>query len=177
MTLVYYLLDLPVQSVDAVVAANSFHWFDFHRSLDQIHGILKPNGTFAVCWLFPSPETDWVKAVADYLAPMYEHNSITWPMWYYEKILNQIASTTKFSKQSSQSEMLPPNFVQQLDLSPRQAYELFTSFSVIVGSSNQTKMEFKEFFENQVGRHCSITGEKKLTLTHVCPMAWFKKIN
>ena len=39
-------IPLPDASVDAVVCAQSFHWFATHAALAEIHRVLKPGGDF-----------------------------------------------------------------------------------------------------------------------------------
>lgn len=43
---------LPVddQSVDAIVVAQAFHWFDVPRTLAEFHRVLRPEGRFALVW-------------------------------------------------------------------------------------------------------------------------------
>jgi ubiquinone/menaquinone biosynthesis C-methylase UbiE len=41
-------LPLPDQSVDAVVAASAFHWFDHDRALPEIYRVLAPGGAFGI---------------------------------------------------------------------------------------------------------------------------------
>jgi ubiquinone/menaquinone biosynthesis C-methylase UbiE len=40
-------LPLPAGSVDAVVAASAFHWFETGRALEEIHRVLVPGGALA----------------------------------------------------------------------------------------------------------------------------------
>jgi SAM-dependent methyltransferase len=40
-------LPLPDDSVDAVVAASAFHWFETERALEEIHRVLVPGGALA----------------------------------------------------------------------------------------------------------------------------------
>jgi SAM-dependent methyltransferase len=40
-------LPLPDNSVDAVVAASAFHWFETERALEEIHRVLVPGGALA----------------------------------------------------------------------------------------------------------------------------------
>ena len=43
---------LPVedQSVDAIVVAQAFHWFDVTSALAEFHRVLRPRGRFALIW-------------------------------------------------------------------------------------------------------------------------------
>lgn len=43
-------IPLDIASVDLVVSFQAFHWFDFMKSLQEFHRILKPNGRLALIW-------------------------------------------------------------------------------------------------------------------------------
>jgi SAM-dependent methyltransferase len=43
-------IPLPDVSVDAVVCAQAFHWFDFDRALPEIHRVLRPGCSLALIW-------------------------------------------------------------------------------------------------------------------------------
>jgi len=43
-------IPLDGESVDAVTAAQSFHWFDADRALVEIHRVLRPGGGLALVW-------------------------------------------------------------------------------------------------------------------------------
>ena len=43
-------IPLPDASVDAVVCAQAFHWFDPERALPEIHRVLRPGGGLAVVY-------------------------------------------------------------------------------------------------------------------------------
>jgi SAM-dependent methyltransferase len=43
-------IPLPSASVDAVVCAQAFHWFDFGGALPEIHRVLRPSGSLALIW-------------------------------------------------------------------------------------------------------------------------------
>ncbi|WP_232680908.1 class I SAM-dependent methyltransferase [Nocardioides sp. R-C-SC26] len=54
-------IPLPDESVDVVVAAQCFHWFDPERALPEIARVLKPGGTLALVWHRRDERIPWVK--------------------------------------------------------------------------------------------------------------------
>jgi len=53
-------IPLPDTSVDAVVCAQSFHWFASAASLAEIHRVLKPGGKLGLVWNVRDERVDWV---------------------------------------------------------------------------------------------------------------------
>ncbi|WP_438390954.1 class I SAM-dependent methyltransferase [Caballeronia sp. DA-9] len=53
-------IPLPDASVDAVVCAQSFHWFATHAALAEIHRVLKPGGTLGLIWNLRDARVPWV---------------------------------------------------------------------------------------------------------------------
>lgn len=62
-------LPIASESIDAVICAQSFHWFANIESLNEIHQILKPHGQLGLVWNQRDIQVDWVKALADVLEP------------------------------------------------------------------------------------------------------------
>lgn len=54
-------IPLPDRSVDVVVAAQAFHWFDHERALPEIARVLRPGGYVAVCWNLRDERIPWVR--------------------------------------------------------------------------------------------------------------------
>jgi SAM-dependent methyltransferase len=54
---------LPVGdgSVDAVVSAQAFHWFDAPRALAEVHRVLRVDGRLALVWNVRNERVDWVR--------------------------------------------------------------------------------------------------------------------
>ncbi|OGO58964.1 MAG: hypothetical protein A2V85_00855 [Chloroflexi bacterium RBG_16_72_14] len=58
-------IPLPGASVDAVVVAQAFHWFDAIRALSEIHRVLRPGGRLLLAWNRRDESVPWVGAVGD----------------------------------------------------------------------------------------------------------------
>jgi len=54
-------IPLPDESVDAVVCAQSFHWFATARALAEIQRILKPGGKLGLVWNMRAARVSWVR--------------------------------------------------------------------------------------------------------------------
>jgi SAM-dependent methyltransferase len=68
--------------VDAVVCAQSFHWFATRTALEEIHRVLRPGGFLGLIWNVRDESLDWTAAMTEIMAP-YEgdapqHRSGAW---------------------------------------------------------------------------------------------------
>jgi SAM-dependent methyltransferase len=74
-------IPLPDASADALVAAQSFHWFDGERALPEIHRVLRPRGRLGLIWNVRDERARWSRrltAIFDRLAgdgPRYRDGS------------------------------------------------------------------------------------------------------
>ena len=66
-----YSDQLPFQneSVDAMLCAQSFHWFSNSETLKEMYRVLIPTGHLGLVWNQRDITVDWVKALADEIAP------------------------------------------------------------------------------------------------------------
>jgi ubiquinone/menaquinone biosynthesis C-methylase UbiE len=54
---------------DAVVCAQSFHWFATPEALAEIHRVLRPGGTWGLIWNVRDESVEWVSALTKILSP------------------------------------------------------------------------------------------------------------
>ncbi len=54
-------IPLPDGSVDAVIAAQAFHWFDLERALPEIARVLRPEGRICLLWNQRNEKIPWVR--------------------------------------------------------------------------------------------------------------------
>jgi SAM-dependent methyltransferase len=62
-------IPLRSRSVDVVVCAQAFHWFDHDRALLEIARVLKPGGSLALVWNTYDQSIPWVRRLRQLLAP------------------------------------------------------------------------------------------------------------
>ncbi len=54
-------IPVPDRSVDVVVAAQCYHWFDLDRALPEIARVLRPGGHLALVWNYRNDKIPWVR--------------------------------------------------------------------------------------------------------------------
>lgn len=58
-------IPVPNGAVDAVVCAQSFHWFASQESLAEFHRVLVPGGRLGLIWNVRDESVDWVAALTE----------------------------------------------------------------------------------------------------------------
>jgi len=59
----------PSRSMDVVICAESFHWFDHERALSEISRVLRPGGVLALVWNFRDEGIPWVRKLGRIINP------------------------------------------------------------------------------------------------------------
>jgi SAM-dependent methyltransferase len=58
-------IGLSSSSVDAVIAAQAFHWFDPAKALPEIARVLRPGGILALVWNYRDETVPWVRRLSE----------------------------------------------------------------------------------------------------------------
>ena len=62
-------IPLDDDTMDAVVCAQSFHWFATSEALQEIHRVLKPGGSLGLVWNVRDESVPWVAALTRIMKP------------------------------------------------------------------------------------------------------------
>lgn len=71
-------IPLPRDSVDVVVAAQSFHWFDPARALPEIARVLVPGGHLALVWNRRDDRVPWVRRLGELMESPEPADAVRW---------------------------------------------------------------------------------------------------
>ena len=162
--------DLPVtaNSIDAVVCAQSFHWFANFETLQQIHQVLKPEGHLALIWNQRDIQVDWVKALADLLQPLESntprYHSGQWQVVFEHQSLFQWVNVHTFTQHHIGT---VENVVSKRLLS--------TSF--IAAMPEQQQQHLKQQFEHIVLQYTGRHPQDEIIFPYVTYAYNFKKID
>jgi MOSC domain-containing protein YiiM/SAM-dependent methyltransferase len=58
-------IPLAAESVDGVVVAQAFHWFNAVRALSEVHRVLRPGGRLVLAWNRRDERVPWVRALGE----------------------------------------------------------------------------------------------------------------
>jgi SAM-dependent methyltransferase len=70
----------PSRSMDVVVCAESFHWFDHPSALAEIARVLRPGGVLALVWNFRDEGIPWVRKLGRIINPELEPPDLVDPL-------------------------------------------------------------------------------------------------
>ncbi|KAG8622966.1 hypothetical protein KVT40_007942 [Elsinoe batatas] len=99
-------MPVPDESVDAVIAAQAWHWFANHESLKEIHRVLQMHGAYGMIWNiedYNAPKdhkaaTQWEQVMQDFIwtlddnSPRYRH--MQWRSVFDEQLKSNPLSLT-----------------------------------------------------------------------------------
>jgi SAM-dependent methyltransferase len=97
-------------SLDAVVCAQSFHWFSTAEALQEIRRVLKPGGSLGLVWNVRDDTVPWVAALTPIMKP-FEGNAPRFHSQKWRDLFPAPGFTELIEKRFSNSHIGPPEKV------------------------------------------------------------------
>ncbi|TVT81815.1 class I SAM-dependent methyltransferase [Acinetobacter colistiniresistens] len=155
-------------SIDAILCAQSFHWFANLETLTEIHRVLTASGHLGLIWNQRDSRVDWVKALADAIAPLEgdtpRYHSELWKQVFENQTLFKLDGLQTF-QQAHQGT------VEQV-VSKRL---LSTSFIAAMPTVEQQQLKAK--FEQIVFDFTGLTAQDQISFPYTTFAYHFRKIS
>ncbi len=103
-------IPLPDASVDVVTVAQAFHWFSHEKALQEIHRVLKPDGSLVLIWNVRDESTEWIADLSKLIqahessTPQYRHGK--WKDVFKKSALFRPLKLTQFKHSQTVNEQL-----------------------------------------------------------------------
>jgi SAM-dependent methyltransferase len=151
---------LPLRSstVDAVAAAQAFHWFDAPRAIAEMHRVLRPGGTVGLLWNVRDESMEWVRAMTHVI----DRYSGGGPRFRDSTWRSAWAQAPGFEP----LEKLAFPFVQRLDRDTTVAR--FTSVSFVASLGESCYREAEAAIRHLLDTHPQTAGRDKIELPYRC---------
>lgn len=91
-------IPLAEASVDVVVAAQAFHWFQGESSLQEIHRVLKPDGYLGMIWNMRDKSVEWITQITK-LIDSYQGSTPRYKSGQWQRAFNETALFTELKTQ------------------------------------------------------------------------------
>ncbi|HCK29163.1 MAG TPA: class I SAM-dependent methyltransferase [Acinetobacter ursingii] len=160
-------IPLPPQSVDAVLCAQSFHWFANIETLNEIYQLLKTKGHLGLIWNQRDIEVNWVKALADMLQPLEQdtprYHSGDWKKVFEHQFLFRLESVKVYSQ-------VQKGTVEQV------VSQRLLSTSFIAAMTEKQQLELKQQFEQVVYEFTGKQPQDEIEFPYITYAYHFKKI-
>jgi SAM-dependent methyltransferase len=152
------MLPLSASSVDAVVAAQAFHWFDIPRAMSEMRRVLRPEGGVGLLWNVRDESVDWIHQET-MIMDRYDDRG---PRYHHGKWLEAWDRTPGFAPLEKQSF----SFVQRMDRDT--ALERFTSVSFIASLEGARYTEAESALKHLLDTHPQTEGRAEIELSYQC---------
>ena len=152
--------DIPLESntIDAILCAQSFHWFANIETLQEFARLLKPQGHLGLVWNQRDESVDWVKALADFVK-VYEGDTPRFHSYEWQKVFEHHS----FFRLASKKVFVQHQIGSVEDVVSRRL--LSTSFIAAMSDSEQAQMKRK--FEAIVYEMTGKTAQDEIKFPYV----------
>jgi SAM-dependent methyltransferase len=153
-------------TVDVVVAAQAFHWFDIPRAMAEMHRVLLPGGAVGLLWNARDESVDWVRQATE-LLDRYDARGPRYRDGAWRTTWDRTPGFAPLEKQS-----FP--FVQRLDREA--ALDRFTSVSFIASLDDARYGQAVEALQGLLDSHPQTAGRPEIELPYASEIYTSKSV-
>lgn len=158
-------IPLPEASIDAVFAAQAFHWFDGKRAVRQIHRILKSGGGLGLIWNIRDASIPWVdrlsKILEQYESGVPHYSSLEW--------------MSAFRDESFLTPLETRQFAHAQRLSPSDLYDRIASISFIAAMPEAERPGVLALIRELLESEPALRGKEQFEMPYQTHIYWCRK--
>lgn len=157
--------ELPLEdgSVDAIVAAQAFHWFTLPATADEFHRVLRPGGRVGVVWNVRDESADWVLRLDEIIAPAEDAT-------HHPGAHGQFDLGPRFSPPQRAS------FSHSQRLSPEGLHDRVLSMSFIAALDEPARADVLGRVSKLAHAHPELAGRAEFELPYITTAAWSERL-
>lgn len=149
-------IPLPDNSIDGVIVAQAFHWFNGEKALPEIHRILKSGGKLGLIWNARDESVDWVSKLTDIIDP-HEKGAPRYKSGAWKKAFEKTPLFSPLRLQSFRHLQKGP---------PEMLEDRITSISFISALDSSSKKKVVEQVRHLLSTHPALRGQSTMELPY-----------
>jgi SAM-dependent methyltransferase len=150
---------IPVadERADAVLCAQSFHWFASTAALEEIHRVLRPRGKLGLVWNVRDDSVDWVAAITRLIAP-YEGDAPRFGTGAWRQPFDGPLFTDLIETRMNHRHVGPPREV---------VLDRFMSVSFIAALADREQAKVRREIETLLSTHPALKGRQSVEMPYI----------
>jgi len=159
-------IPLPDASVDAVTAAQAFHWFDSSAALGEIHRVLVSGGRLGLLWNVKDEKEEWVIRLGEIIEP---HRG-TAPRYLSGTWRRAFEQTALFTPLAAE------HFSHVHEVDPEGVVDRVLSISFIAALRAREREQVEERVRRLLAEHPQTRGRGTMRLPYCTDVYWCERV-
>ena len=161
---------LATNSVDCILAAQSFHWFyNNPKAIEEIHRVLKPKAMLGLIWYVPDRSVSWIKNIEEILDRKFNASKVI--NTFSEEVLTPLQDHAGFVNEGS--DLNTYTYEQHFDAAD--IINRYKSKSVIAAAQEAERQLMLQEIEQEIKTNPEIKNKEKFIFKFAMKIFWFQK--
>jgi len=160
-------IPLPDHSMDAVIVATAFHWFDGPKALAEIHRVLRPGGKLGLVWNVRDDSVGWVAELTRIMDP-YQGSAPRYREGAWKKAFRGTRLFTPLQEEHF-------SFMQEGP--PSMVVDRVMSVSFISALPEAERLKVRAEVESLLSVHPALKGRETVKLPGRTDVFWCSKVS